>query len=280
MGNPAKAATQEELDDAVDTEELENEGAENEETEDSQEDEGTEDESAEEDKAFEAAVSDAVKSMKRGKDGKYVLPKNLSPEVRHAAILEKRRRDTQSEYTKAIQAKKALEAENTALKNKALKNVTLDLTAEQAEELEDLKFSDPEAWRKKMNKLEREAIAKRQKELDEELGSVSADILAKDELERRKEVLEEFNRAHPDFQLDDSVIQNDIPPRITKRLETGEISFEAFLQECYDYSKTGKVVKHEKTRGQPNLSKVGGGSRPDKHAEKEDIILSYNKEVF
>ena len=278
MSTPAKAATQvEELDGEVNKEELNNDGEELEEEDGESEDESS---SAEEVKAFESAVSNAVKNMKRGADGKYILPKGLSPEVKHAAILEKRRRDTQSEFTKIAQAKKALEAENNALKKKSLGSVKIELTAEQAEELEDLKFSDPEAWRKKMNKYEREAHAKQSKELDDEIAQVSADTLAKDELERRKEVLIEFNRANPGFQLDDDVIQNDIPPRITKRLETGEISFEAFLQEVLDYTKTGKVVKQEKTRNQPNLSKVGGGSRPDKHAEKEDIILSYNNEVY
>jgi hypothetical protein len=276
MSNPAKAATQDEgLDDA--DENLDNKGANTNQDDDESEDEIL---STEEVKAFETAVSNAVKEMKRGKDGKYVLPKGLSPEVKHAAILEKRRRDTQSEFTKIAQAKKALEVENNALKKKAVGSVKIELTAEQAEELDDLKFSDPEAWRKKMNKYEREAHAKQEKELEEEIAKVSSDALAKDELERRKEVLIEFNREHPDFQLDDEVIQNDIPPRITKRLETGEISFEAFLNEVYEYTKTGKTVYQEKTRNQPNLSKVGGGSKPDKHAEKEDIILSYNKEVF
>lgn len=232
------------------------------------------------DKSFETSVAKAVKDITRGKDGKYILPEGLSAEVKYAAILEQRRRDTQSEFTKVAQTKKMLEAENSALKKKAVKDVKVDLTAEQAEELEDLKFSDPEAWRKKMNKYEREAHAKQTKELDDEIAQVSADTLAKDELERRKEILEEFNQEHTDFQLDDDVIQNDIPPRITKRLETGQISFEAFLQEVYDYQKTGKVIKQDPTNKDPNLSKVGGGSKPDKHAEKEDIILSYNKEVF
>lgn len=276
MSNPAdKAATQvQELDDAA-LDDTNDNGI-----DDSSVDETDDEGDTEDQKAFESAVADAVKDIKRGKDGKYILPKGLSAEVRYAAILEQRRRDTQSEFTKGNQAKKALEAENIALKKKAMGTVKLDLTAEQAEELDDLKFSDPEAWRKKMNKLEREAHAKQEQSLNDEIAQVSADTLAKDELERRKDVLAEFNKENPGFQLTDQIIANDIPPRIVKRLETGTISFEAFLNECKDYLTTGKVVKQEKLRDQPNLSKVGGGSRPDKHAEKEDIMLSYNKEVF
>lgn len=278
MSIPAvKAATQSvKTDVVVDDVELEKETLQEEELEDS-----LDNESLDEEKAFEEAVSQAANKIKRGKDGKYIVPKDLPKDIRLAALVEKRRRDTQSQYTKLTQDKKALEAENAALKKKALTVAKLDLTDAQREELEDLKFSDPEAWRKRLNKLEREALAKHQEALDQELKQVSTETLAKDELERREEVLAEFSQANPDIAISDEVIQNDIPPRITKLLETGEISFEAFLQMCYDYLKTGKVIKQtEKVRGQPNLSKVGGSTSPDKRAEKEDVIKSYSKEVF
>lgn len=229
---------------------------------------------------FAKTVSEVVKQITRGKDGKYVLPEGVSPEVKHAAILEQRRRDTQSEYTKLAKDVKTLSVENNVLKQKVKGEVNLELTKEQAEELDDLKFSDPEAWRKKMNKLERDAAAKRDADITAELGKLSTETLAKDELERRKDVLNDFNSAHPDFQIDDDVLANDIPPRFLKKLETGQVSFEAFLNEVYEYSKTGKVIKQESTLDQPNLGKVGGSTRPDKHAVKEDIITSYNKEIY
>lgn len=233
-----------------------------------------------EDSKLEAAVNEAVGKITRDNKGRYVLPEGLSPELRIAVLSEKRRRDTQSSFTKEAQEKKALKAENAALKHRVSEYAKIELTAEQQTELEDLKFSDPEAWREKLNAYEKEHKEKHNKKLDEELGQVSADILANEELEQRKDTLKQFNKVHPDFKLDDDVIKNDIPPRIVKKLETGVISFEAFLQECYDYLKTGKVVKQDKLSQQPNLSKVGGGQSPDKHAAKEDIILSYSKEVF
>ena len=233
-----------------------------------------------EEERFTTAISEAVAAITRGDDGKYILPEGLSLEMRMAVIAEKRRRDTQSEFTKTSQKAKALEAENTALKKRAIGNVKIDLTPELKEELEELKFSDPEEWRKRMNKLEQEAFSKHQKELDEEMGQVSTEILNKEELARREEVLKEFMKSHEGFTLNDDILANDIPPRFTKRLETGAISFETFLQEVYDYTKTGKVVKQEDVLGQPNLSKVGGGTAPEKHAESVDIIKSYEKEVF
>lgn len=255
MGIPAKADTQDNIEEAAK-------------------------ETEEATKKFESAVTDVVKQITRGKDGKYILPEGISPEVKYAAILEQRRRDTQSEFTKVAQTNKAISIENNVLKQKISGEVKLELTKEQAEELEDLKFSDPEAWRKKITKLENDAIAKRNEDIKAEVGKVSKETLDKDEIERRKEILDGFIQDHPGFKLDDTILANDIPPRFLKKLETGQISFETFLEEVYEYSITGKVIKQDETLDQPNLGKVGGGSKPDKNAQKEDIITSYNKEIF
>lgn len=232
---------------------------------------------------FTDRVNDAVKSMSKNDDGEWVLPDGdkLSEEVRVAAISERRYRDTQGAYTKAAQRNKALEAENSVLLKKAVGNVQLNLTAEQTEELDDLKFSDPEAWRKKLNKYEQEAAAEQQTAVSEEVKNVSSSTLEEQEKERRKEVLIAFKKDNPDFEINDEVLKNDIPPRITSKLENGSITFEDFLQECHDYLLKGKVVKQTETvPGQPSLGKVGGGATPSDNAVKEDILTSYNTETF
>lgn len=230
---------------------------------------------------FEAKVNSIVDNITRDVKGQYVLPDGLSEAEKFSAIAEKRRRDTQSSFTKAKQKEKQLEAEKAALLKRVAGKVTVTLTTEQAEELEELKFSNPEAWRKKVNAYEALASTEQQKAIDEELTQVTSSTLAKEELERRVEVLTEFNLAHPDVELTDDIIGNDIPPRIIKRLETGAVSFEAFLQECYDYTKTGKVIKQgDKPLTGPNLSKVGGNHNPDGNAVKKDAIKSYNNEIY
>jgi hypothetical protein len=230
--------------------------------------------------SFADLVNKAVNEAKTDEKGNLVLPDDLSEEVKYAATLEKRRRDTQASHTKISQRVKALEAEKSTLISKATGSFEVELTAEQEAELDDLKFSNPEAWRKKMNTLETEARNKRTKEIDEELKKVSSSSLEAEELERRKQVLSDFIKANEGFELDDDIIANDIPPRISKKLEAGQITFEEFLQECYGYLKTGKVIKQDKVPSGPNLSKVGGGNSPDKNAVKEDIITSYTKETY
>lgn len=230
---------------------------------------------------FADRVNDVVKEMTQDAKGNWVLPEGIDDEaVRVAAMAEKRYRDTQAALTRISQENKALKAEKSVLRQKATAHVELDLTPEQEAELEDLKFEDPEAWRKKVNFYEQEAKTKHEKALDEEVKKVSSQSLDNEEIERRKTVLSAFLEDHEGFELDDDIIANDIPPRIVKKLETGKISFEDFLQECYDYTKTGKVIKQDKVLNQPNLSKVGGSDRPDKNAVKEDMITSYNKETY
>lgn len=228
---------------------------------------------------FAERVNEVVKDMKQNDKGVWELPEDLPEDVRYAAMAEKRLRDTQASFTKLSQKTKALEAEKSALMKHAIGNIELNLTEAQAQELEDLKFEDPEKWRKKMNQYEQEAFKSREETIAEEVKKVSNSSLEEEELERRKEVLSAFVER-TGFDINDDVLSNDIPPRITKKLETGKITFEDFLQECYEYVNTGKVIAKDKVSNQPNLNKVGGSGRPDPNAVKEDIVASYNSETF
>ncbi len=230
---------------------------------------------------IEVKVNEIVGRMTKNDKGSWEIPADVIDEsLRYAAIAERRRRDTQSDYTKVAQKAKALEAEKDLLRQKIVDSAMSDLSPEQKEELEQLKFEDPEEWRKRVNTLEKELKQQRAEAIDKEAGESSAKVLAADELERRKTVLDQFIKANPGFNLDDDVIANDIPPRITKKLETGKISFEEFLQECFEYTQTGKTFKQAKTMDQPNLSKVPGGSNPDSKATQEDMVSSYKKETY
>ena len=182
---------------------------------------------------------------------------------------EKRRRDTQAAFTKSQQALKAREAEL-----QVLKTTGPAITPEVAKELEDLKFKDPDAWKSRLDKIQDEhkaTIAAKTKELTDQVVNQS-------ELERRASVLAEFNAANPSLVITDEVIQYDIPPRITKKLAEGKVSFEDFLVEVKEYLSTPKRVKADGVEQQPNLSKEGGGSTPTVDSGK--VTTSYEKEIF
>lgn len=248
-------------------------------TETSQE---TENNASKSEPSFEDNVSNAISQMTQDASGEWQFPDTITDEaIKYAAVAEQRYRNTQSSYTKARQKNKALEAEKALLRKKVVGTVPVQLTAEQKEELEELKFSNPDEWRTKLNQYEAKARAEYDKQLEDEVKQVSTTTLEADELASRAEVLTQFNREFPDFHIDDDVIANDIPPRITNKLDKGEISFREFLTECHEYSKTGKVVKQpDSSTKMTNLSKMGGGDTPDANAMKEDAITTYDKEVY
>ena len=229
--------------------------------------------------SLEQQLNTVVKGMEFDEvTNTYKLPDDIPENLKLAALAEKRRRDTQASLTKSRQELKKLESANKQLQERVLNNVNIAIPEDQLAELEDLKYSDPEAWRKKMNDIEREAKQKTKDSISETFSE--ADKAA--EVERRQLVLQEFLTLNPGLQINDDIITNDIPPRITKRLDSGEISFEDFLEESKNYlKKSGYVVQDtEKTPTAPNLGKVGGRTSVSKRVVEEDIISSYKNEVY
>ena len=202
----------------------------------------------------------------------------LTPEEAIAKA-EKRYRDTQAAYTKGQQALKAARAEADALKELITAQMSVNLTTEQRDELDDLKYSDPDAWRVKVNEYEQIARQETESRLAEVTTKAGETAGAEFELSRRQQVLEEFNESS-EVKITDEIIANEVPPRITNKLANGEISFEDFLTEVHEYVTTGKVFKDEKTLGQPNLGKVSGGKSPSTDKAEESLTSSYAKDLY
>jgi len=227
---------------------------------------------------YEKDVVTACNDMEFGEDKKWKVPEGMSNEMQFAVNSERRRRDTQAAHTKSQQELKASEARSNALLERLESKIAPSLTVDEAEELEDLKESNPEAWREKLNEHEATAKTKHQEEMD----TIDADAGTVAEVERRESLLAEFNSSNPDLELNDSVFENDLPQRITGKLQSGESTFEEFLVEAKKYLEKGKAIvgatdKHEE---EPNLSKSGGNSKPADSAVAVDAIKDYKKEIF
>lgn len=228
-------------------------------------------------KDFVEQVNQVCDKMVQKEDGTWELPKgNYSPELRYAAVSEKRRRDAQSALGKTQHELKTTKAEADALRNRFKSKATVNLSKEEQEELEELKYSDPDAWRVKMNELEQRAA----QETDDELRITSEEVSLNAELDRRVELLADFQKANPELEITDDVIFNEVPPRITNKLKSGEIPFETFLEEVKDYLVKGKAIYNEELDTTTNLGKLGGGDHPSKAASDRDIVASYKNETF
>ncbi len=226
---------------------------------------------------FESRVNTAITATTKDAEGKLVLPEGTDEATAFAVRSELRRRDTQSAYTKSQQSNKALTAENTQLaaswENDAVSNLS---NTEQAR-LEELKVQDPDAWRTEIATIE---DSKRVK-FKEKRKLISEEASQGTELERRGLQLEQFNIDNPNVQITDDVIQNDIPPRITRKLEQGEIQFDEYLEEVKTYLGKGKkLAPGAKPEEEPNFAGSRGSRTPTDEAINAQSSNDYTKEIF
>jgi len=204
-----------------------------------------------------------------------------TPESNQQVDFEKRFKDTQAYATKIAQEKAdlsktvtELQAEVSVLREAAKPSLVID--EKMQSELDDLKFSNPDAWRAKMNELENSAHQTFNAKLNE-AKQVSSQQM---ELQRRANVLQQFQTDHPDVVFTDELLQLDIPQRIIKELENGKVTYEEFLNNVYNYVKTPKVIgSNNSTMDQPNLSTVGGDDTPTKDNSK-NIKQTYESMEF
>lgn len=218
-------------------------------------------------------------------ENKSATPENQAQEQAEPTLEEqleterKRRKDTQAAYTKGQQQLKAIEAERDKLVELLSGTVAPVIPAEDKERLENLKFDDPEAWRKEITALENKAISESREKIANLTGEAKSSAERQFELDRRQQVLEEFN-ASAEVQITDEIIADEVPPRITKKLEEGKISFEEFLDEVATYLGKSKVVKNEDTLNQPNISSLGGKNTPSTAKANESLAAQYAKDVY
>lgn len=228
--------------------------------------------------SIEQQVNTLTDSMVKTEDGKWALPEGTEVDetMQFAAMSERRRRDTQGEYSRSQQAMKVLQAENTQLHEGWAGDAASTLTAEQREELDALKHEDPDAWRQTLNQYESD----NRTSFAEKTSGIKAKAQQETELESRTRILDEHNTANPDFALTDDVIENDLPPRFTKQLEKGDITFEEFIAKSADYLGKPKVVAGTEAPGDPMLGKAPGGAAPADSAVEKAAQNSYKTETY
>lgn len=227
---------------------------------------------------FQEKVNEATEQLTRDGNGHWVVPEGveLDEAVHFAAVSEKRRRSAQSKLAKTSTELAISKEANTSLTKLVKKTGKVQLTADQQTELDELKFSDPDAWRTKVNELENNVTT----ETDTTLQTINDDAIAKGSIGDREVILHSFLQDNPGLSITDKVIENDVPPRITKKLEAGETTFLEFLTEVKDYLKAGKVVKSDPASDDPNLTKIGGSDSPTAAAQQKADETTYENAIF
>jgi len=222
-----------------------------------------------------------MKEVKTDEQGKIIYPDDIDPMLKLAMANAKSYRDTQSAYTKNQQSTKELEAERDALREKLAvhSQKPLELTTEQQTELDKLYVDNPNAWRAKMNMLEKQSSDAIQEELDTVTKEVTEKAGAEFELARRYSYLDEFNSTRGDNQITTDILDNDIPARINNKLANSEVTFEEYLTEVSDYLGAGKVVSKEAPAQTTDLNKANGGAVAS-GTTKEEGQVDYSSMTF
>lgn len=222
--------------------------------------------------SYETKVNELVSTM--ATEG-WQAPADLDPGLLFAANAEKRRRDTQSEFTKSQQQLKAAELKATRLTEKLEAAVMESLPLKQQSRLEELKATDPDLWRSEIEKLENNARGDLAKELDV-IAKESSNLTERDQ---RLQLLDQFLTANPGVTAE--MIDEDVPPRITKKLADGKVTFEEFLAESVKFLTAAKVI--DQGAAAPNLvdlGKASGGSKPGENDKNSSYNASYASEVY
>lgn len=230
--------------------------------------------------SFAEQVNSAVSQMTQDSDGKWIIP--ASVDANNEALVfainaERRRRDTQSAFTRTAQENAQLKAEAEQLAAGWKKDFVNSLPIETQAELEELKITDPDKWRVRLQELEQQRGA----QFQENLSAIKTKAVGESEKEYRQRAFTEFSEANPDLQLTDDVIKYDIPPRITMQLDKGDITFGEYLAKAAEYLRKGRIMPpKEGEPGEIDLSKAPGGSHPSAEAEQRANKVSYNDEIY
>ena len=189
------------------------------------------------------------------------------------------RRETQASYTKSRQEIKSLEAEKTFLMEQAQKS--LNLSAIQNDELNRLKFEDPEAWRQTIAKLENQAKSEFDQTISDGLGHARTEASRAYELSRREEILKEFSEANPGFNLTDEKVREQLPPVLVNQLANGEITFEDFLTKAQKFNVATKTTATSVPNGGSKvLDNIQGKQEPDKKDVRKSVAEDYENLVL
>jgi len=199
---------------------------------------------------------------------------DISDDKKEAVRAEMRRRHTDQTYTRTNQELIEARAEVNALK--ALLPETPNLSREEQEELDNLKYSDPDAWFEKVSRIKSEAKNQKSKITDEALAEARNAASLEFEINRRAQALEEFNRRNPDSPLTDEQIQNDIPPRLLAQVKDGTLSFDDMLVKAHKFINTAKVIENPSYESEPSFDGTPGYGELDNGG----VDTSYEKMKF
>ncbi len=177
-------------------------------------------------------------------------------------VLEQRLKSAQGALTPAHQEIAKLKQELAA----ANSPVEASISPEKQTELDNLKFTDPDAWRTQMNTLEQANTDAVKKQVTEEM-----------KMEQDKTATRLFLVSNPN--IDVEVLRNVIPVALQEKYKNGEISIETILESgkrLLDGAPIASVLAPDS----PNLGNVSGSDRPTNQAKQKQVEQDWSSTIL
>lgn len=182
---------------------------------------------------------------------------------------EKRFADTQKAFTKGQQDNKVLKAKIAELEKLVKPEVIISETDK--ERLDDLKTTNPDAWRRELNQLELDANTKHSETLD----TIAQNATHEGNVEMQAQTLAQFNLDNK-VNITPEMLNLDVPGRLYAKVEAGESTYLEYIKSAYEYLQKPKVVGNgQTTLNQPNLGDSGGDTTPQDTSTNKSIVHDY-----
>jgi len=192
-----------------------------------------------------------------------VTPVSDADWQKKAETAEQRRRDTQSMLTPLQQENIRLQAENEVLQAQSGGHPKISLEPAEQIRLDDLKLSDPDAWRNELNTLEKTATQQAQADYKVKVDAKVAETITKEEKAlRQKEVLKFFD---DNKDVDMESFNNVIPVSLQNAMKNNEITVTEFLDKGAAIVRNAPVASVS-APSSPDLGAVAGSASPSKEA--------------
>ena len=188
-----------------------------------------------------------------------------------AELAEQRRRDSQAALTPVQQENARLKAENEVLREQS-GGPSLSLDEAEATRLEDLKYSNPDAWRQEVNGLEAKAHKAGKEMFDEKVQAKAAEHLTVAEKAANRKVAEDFFAVNTD--LDGETFHKLIPVGLQEDVIAGKITVSEFLDKGAALIRNAPV-ELQKAPESPDLGSIAGGAAPSDGAVKKENDKSW-----
>ena len=170
---------------------------------------------------------------------------------------EKGRRNAQAQLTPVQQELSRLRAENAILREQP--DTAVDNT--EKARLDELKYSDPDAWRTEINKFEQSQDKSHADRVDAKYGEIISEM-------SDEQMVATTKRFFEGKSIDPAVVINAMPKGLQDLIDTGSITLEEGLQRGVDLV-NGATIKSVLAPGTPKLSDVAGSSKPTNEAKAQ-----------